>query len=473
MSGATPLGTPIPNSEHAVSVSLPTWSDVVGYEENDPEVRNALQAGYPRFFLSPVVREAMELAAEEIGRQGCLLFPTLKTAELAQAFVQRHHPREEVAMSAWRGVVAISTTPATTASAMKFWQHAGLGISSRQAQALLDGAAPTTSDASHNVRQRIAALASVDASAVFLFPSGMAAMHAALQALLARRPKQATAQLCFPYLDTLKLQQEFVSEVFFHPKADGQALDRLSEQLEAKKLAGIFTEIPSNPLLQTIDTKRLVELAAQHKVPIVVDDSFGCLFNQDVLRVADLCVISLTKYFGGRGEVMGGALVLNPKSQYRDELSLADGHLFEGDAQALELGSRDFQERMKRVNETTATLCAGLSEHPAVETVFSCLSQTRNNYDELLLERGGHGGVFSLLLKDAEAQTPAFYDRLGIAKGPSFGMRETLCCPYTMLAHYDELDWAEAQGVSRYLIRFSVGLEDASDLLATITAALP
>jgi len=70
-----------------------------------------------------------------------------------------------------------------------------------------------------------------------------------------------------------------------------------------------------------------------------------------------------------------------------------------------------------------------------------------------------------LVLKDAEARSPAFYDRLKVSKGPSLGTNFTLACPYTLLAHYDELEWAESCGVDRYLIRVSAGLEPVDDLI--------
>src|SRR5512135_3588167 len=68
------LGRPIPASPHAVSVALPRWQDVVGYEEKKPEVINALTSGYPRFFIHAQVKE---LARQIGGDQPCLPFPSL------------------------------------------------------------------------------------------------------------------------------------------------------------------------------------------------------------------------------------------------------------------------------------------------------------------------------------------------------------------------------------------------------------
>jgi cystathionine gamma-synthase len=65
-----------------------------------------------------------------------------------------------------------------------------------------------------------------------------------------------------------------------------------------------------------------------------------------------------------------------------------------------------------------------------------------------------------------------FYDTLDVYKGPSLGTNFTLACPYTLIAHYTELDWAESYGVPRHLVRVSVGLEEPEWLLKTFIGAL-
>jgi cystathionine gamma-synthase len=93
-------------------------------------------------------------------------------------------------------------------------------------------------------------------------------------------------------------------------------------------------------------------------------------------------------------------------------------------------------------------------------------------YDRFRRPDGGYGGLFSIVLKDAARVTEAFYDALEITKGPNLGTSFSLCCPFTLIAHYNELEWAESAGASRYLIRISVGLEPADELIARIERAL-
>jgi cystathionine gamma-synthase len=80
--------------------------------------------------------------------------------------------------------------------------------------------------------------------------------------------------------------------------------------------------------------------------------------------------------------------------------------------------------------------------------------------------------LITFLPKNAAVNSPFVYDRLPFCKGPSLGTVFTLACPFTLLAHYTELDWAESCGVSRYLIRVSVGLEDPEELWRRLDRAL-
>ena len=83
----------------------------------------------------------------------------------------------------------------------------------------------------------------------------------------------------------------------------------------------------------------------------------------------------------------------------------------------------------------------------------------------------GFGGLFSLAFAGQRA-AEAFHDALACAKGPTLGTNFTLACPYTILAHYDELDWAAQYGVPASLVRVSIGLEDAGWLHKVFADAL-
>ena len=84
----------------------------------------------------------------------------------------------------------------------------------------------------------------------------------------------------------------------------------------------------------------------------------------------------------------------------------------------------------------------------------------------------GYGCLLSFELKQGRQQAQVVYDALSVSKGPSLGTNFTLACPYTQLAHYDELAWAERCGVASYLLRVSVGLEDHDELWMRFQRAL-
>lgn len=84
---------------------------------------------------------------------------------------------------------------------------------------------------------------------------------------------------------------------------------------------------------------------------------------------------------------------------------------------------------------------------------------------------GGYGGLLSATFHNT-ADAAAFFDNLDISKGPSLGTNFTLSCPYTLIAHYTELEWAAEFGVDKNLVRISIGLEDIADLRAKVQNAL-
>ncbi len=480
------LGTGLPDSPHAVSVCLPLWAHVVGYEENDPAVRGAMRAGYPRFVFPTQVNALRDAFAKThgIAPEGCLPFPARRCAEGCAAFIGASGQGEAsvVAFPADSAQPLYFTVfpPALAATAKSYWQHFGETVSSRRAEAALaDAPEPKEGAAAKKLlRDRIATLSGAQPQDVYLYPSGMGALHAALGAVQRLTPEAKTAQLGFPYVDVLKIQTVRGPGAHFMPAGDAADVARVAELLSSgERLAGVICEFPGNPLLRGADLPRLAELLRPHGVPLIVDDTPGTFFNVDALAFADIVVSSLTKAFSGAGDVLAGSLVLNPRSARYAALKAAvdetyDHTLWGADAIVLEQNSRDFPERMAQVNATTEALCDALRDHPAVEHLYYPKYEIPALYAQVKKPGGGYGGLFSLVLKDGAVAAPRFYDRLRVSKGPSLGNNFTMACPYTLLAHYDELDWAASLGVASHLVRVSVGLEPLADLRARFVDAL-
>ena len=471
---ASELGLPIPDSMHAVSVALPRWRDVVGYEEKAPEVLSQLQLGYPRFVIHPWVREwAQRLAPGE----PALPFPSFKVAEMAAAFVTRTSG-EAARVLAPAGQFAVATTETGMTALRSFWQHTGLIVSSRQAEAMLAGRAdpPEAREARRSLRRQLADFYDCGEDDIVLTPSGMAAQFAALRAVLDRRPGQPTAQLGFPYVDTLKLQQKLGHGVtLLHNLAEIE--EDLGALLRRQSLAACFCEIPGNPLLGSVDVRRVTPILRAQGVPLVADDVVATPANIDLSRHADLIATSLTKYIAGSGDVMGGAVVVNPRSPFYRELkplvqARHEELLWGEDASVLAAQARDFPERMRRHNQNGLWIAEKLRQHPRIEKTWYPKWEFNEAYEAVRRPDGGWGSLITFLPKNPEARSPGIYDRLAVCKGPSLGTTFTLACPFTLLAHYTELEWAESCGVSRHLIRISVGLEEPADLWARIERAL-
>ena len=177
-----------------------------------------------------------------------------------------------------------------------------------------------------------------------------------------------------------------------------------------------------------------------------------------------------------RGDVLAGSLVLSPHSRWHKQLAQTSQQrkplapLADVDATVLEQGSRDVGERIPRLNANTLLLAERLRQHPAVARVFhpgEC-----QNFRQLQRPGGGHGCLLSFELKGGREQAQRVYDALAVCKGPSLGTSFTLVCPYVLLAHYEELPWAESCGVPSHLLRVSVGLEEPEELWRRFQQAL-
>jgi cystathionine gamma-synthase len=210
----------------------------------------------------------------------------------------------------------------------------------------------------------------------------------------------------------------------------------------------------------------------------VIDDSAAGPLNSAALEHADVVTTSLTKWASGRGDVMAGLAAVRPGSQFAAELNAAlaadaaeSTPLYVADAEVMLDNLRGVRRRMALVNRNGLALAEYLRGHPAVARVWYPALTTRERYDLVRARDGGYGGLLSFELAQPK-RAAKFYDALEVSKGPGFGTEFTLACPYALLAHYRELEWAEGCGVSPQLIRVSCGVEPVEQLLAAFGRAL-
>lgn len=313
---------------------------------------------------------------------------------------------------------------------------------------------------------------------VYLFPCGMAAIFNTHRMLLSALGPKKSVAFGFPYVDTLKCLEKWGPGCYFYGHGSEEELDTLEKLLEdGEKIQGLFCEFPSNPLLKTPNLVRIRALADKYEFAVVVDETIGNFININVLPYADVVVSSLTKVFSGASNVMGGCAILNTQRRYYKQLKDFMAQDFEDnywaeDAIFLERNSRDFVSRIEKMVVNAEAVCNLLQSHPKVKAIYyPKFSPTKENYDACRCTNGGYGALFSATFYTVE-DAALFFDALNIAKGPSLGTNFSLCSPYTLLAHYTELDWAASYGVDTALIRVSVGLEEKGHLVEVFQCAL-
>ena len=181
--------------------------------------------------------------------------------------------------------------------------------------------------------------------------------------------------------------------------------------------------------------------------------------------------------FSGSCNVMGGSVALNPQSRLFPTMKqlLKDGFCdtyFPLDAIVMDKNSADFEQRVITASENAERTVKILRNHPSIEQVYYPKGNpTQNIYEKYKRSGKGYGYLLSIRFKTPEAAI-AFHDALDVAKGPSLGTNFTLCCAYTLFAHFSELDWAAKYGVVEHLVRISVGIESQEALDKLVKAAL-
>ncbi|HEX5790310.1 MAG TPA: PLP-dependent transferase [Luteolibacter sp.] len=474
---AEDLGQALPDSIHACSVSLPTWKSIIGYEEKEEKVVKKMRLGYPRFLRNPLVERLFEKAKAEVASEGeeVLILPTRASVLKAHRWVEVQ-AQTAVRITSFHGLQALIVPAKAREHADHYWRFTGEVVSSRQAQDHLNGAMREGSK-SHLISKALAKLVGSKPEETFVLTSGMAAITAVVRCLPGVAEGRKTLQMEFPYVDSLKVQEHFGAGVVYLNEAEGESFDEALMRIRQGEFAGVFTEVPSNPLLRTVNLKRVALACREGDTPLIVDDSAGGPFNIDALRYADVVTGSLTKWVSGQGDVMAGMIALRPDSKFTPLLqpllqveAEQTAPLYIGDAEVLLSNMKGYGRRMRTINAHGEKLANWLAQQPAVGKVWYPSLHHREYYDAVKRDKGGYGGLISFVLKQPK-KTAKFYDALQLNKGPSFGTPFTLVCAYMMLAHYYETEWTEACGVPTELLRVSCGLEPIAQIIRSFEDA--
>ena len=321
------------------------------------------------------------------------------------------------------------------------------------------------------------------AEAATSFATGMAAISNTFFALLS--PGDRVVSIRDTYGGTNRILTEFLPEwgveVTLCATEDHEAMEREI----GRGCTAVYLETPTNPTLKILDVARLARSAKEAGALVMVDNTFATPINQRPLELgADLVLYSATKFLGGHSDAMGGA-VLGARSlverifRYRE---INGASLDPNSAFLLSRGLATLELRMERHNRNAQRVAEFLVGHPAVGDVFYPGLPSHPGHDVAREQMSGFGGVLAFSLRDeGPPDEGRLHDRIGRFLGglrlahraASLGSVATLVGPPSVTSHVELTPEGRARaGIPESLIRYSVGIENAEDLIRDLDGAL-
>jgi len=240
----------------------------------------------------------------------------------------------------------------------------------------------------------------------------------------------------------------------------------------------IWVETPTNPLLRLVDLEAVARLARQRGILTVADNTFASPYVQRPLEHGfDIVVHSTTKYLNGHSDMVGGVVVVEDP-ELGDRLGFLQNAIggVSGpfDSFLALRGVKTLAVRMQRHCENAEAVAQYLSDHPKVERVYFPGLASHPQHELARRQMQGFGGMVTATLKGGLAESRRFLERCQVfALAESLGGVESLIEHPALMTHASLPAELRAElGVSDSLVRLSVGIEDAADLIADLEQAL-
>ncbi|MFC4333933.1 cystathionine gamma-synthase [Salininema proteolyticum] len=307
----------------------------------------------------------------------------------------------------------------------------------------------------------------------FAFASGLAAEDTLIRALL--KPGDHVVIPNDAYGGTFRLFDKVAArwgvEYTAVPIDDPGAL--LAACTSATKL--VWIETPTNPLLTIADITEITTALADHDLHVAVDNTFATPYLQQPLDLgADIVVHSTTKYVNGHSDTVGGAIAVNDDDlaeRIRFHQNSMGAVMGPFDAWLTHRGAKTLSVRMERHCDTAERIAAYLSSHPKVAQVYYPGLESHPSHAVAAKQMSRFGGMVSFRHKDGEEASVEMCNRAKL-----FTLAESLGGVESLIEHPARMTHASAEGseleVPSDLVRLSVGIEDAEDLLADLEQAL-
>ena len=241
----------------------------------------------------------------------------------------------------------------------------------------------------------------------------------------------------------------------------------------------IWVETPSNPLLKIIDIEKIKNSISNQEILVVCDNTFASPYNQQPLNLgADVVLHSSTKYLGGHSDIIGGAIIIKNDDQLAEKIKYLQNAIgavpSPFDCYMLIRSIKTLSVRMEKHNSNAMIISEHLSNHPKIKKVRYPGLKNDPNHNIAKSQMRGFGGIISVDLNTDLKGTLNFLENIEIfTLAESLGGVESLIEHPAIMTHASiEKNIREELGISDSLIRLSVGIEDAKDLVSALDKAL-
>jgi cystathionine gamma-synthase len=314
------------------------------------------------------------------------------------------------------------------------------------------------------------------AEAATAFASGMAAISGTLMTLLS--PGDRVVSIRDSYGGTSKffldILPRFGIEATLCETTDHDAIESAITDVSPQV---VYLETPTNPTLKVVDIERLSHAAHDAGATVVVDNTFATPINQLPLELgADLVLHSATKVLGGHADALGGVACGSTELVRRifgfREIT---GAAMDPDAAYLFVrGMKTLHLRVREQNANAQKIAEWLDANPKIESVFYPGLPSHEGHDIARRQMQGFGGILSFAPAGGWPAVEKLLAKLRLAhRAANLGAVETIAGPPATTSHVEcTPEQRAALGIPEALIRYSVGIEDADDLIADLDQAL-
>lgn len=319
--------------------------------------------------------------------------------------------------------------------------------------------------------QKMAALEHGEAA--LIFGSGMAAVSTSLLAFLHKGDHVVLQKTLYGGTSNLVTEEfeKFGIEFSFTKDLSVAAFEK--EVKENTKV--IYIETPSNPLLTITDIQAVTDLAKKHGLVSMIDNTFASPVNQNPIDLGiDVVIHSATKYMGGHSDILAGA-VISSEEKIDRIFQLAKnfgGSLSDYTVWLLERSIKTMGIRVRAQNENAQKLAEFLEQNEFVKKVFYPGLSSHEDHALAKKQMKGFGGMLSFELKDLDSTTFMKYLKLIKPSMSLAGVESTILSPTKTSHALLTAEEREEQGIGDQLMRFSIGIEEAEDLITDIEQAL-